>query len=320
MIKSNISLHMNELTTQHAQAIVHAVAPSLRLLSYTPAAAAYTNSVHILRCVSPSGNETRLAVKRMTNDPDPKRATADFHGLRIARKHGIPAPEPLYLDRTGDLLGLPGIVTGFIEGEQVSRPEDVRSWSAGIARMLLRVHDARPSTEDRSHIYDGRWMGLYFLRDSWPETMAGHPLTVPIFEAVQELRADLRRVRPVFLHMDYWPGNILWSRGRISGLVDWDAASYGDPALDVGYFRMNMYLRGIKEAADIFLDYYEAESGPVENLGFWELACAARPLPAPARWLLEFYETQDVSAIVSRAEADFREFVTSSMQRAHAGR
>ena len=252
----------------------------------------------------------------MTDDPDPERATADFHGLRIARKHGIPAPEPLYLDETGELLGIPGIVSGFIEGVQVSRPEDVRSWAADIARMLLRVHDARPSAEDRRHIYDGREMGLYFLRDNWPDTMAGHPLTAPIFEAVLEMRGSLRRVRPVFLHMDYWPGNILWCRGRISGLVDWDAASYGDPALDVGYFRMNMYLRGIKEAADIFLDYYESESGPVENLGFWELACAARPLPAPARWLLEFYETDDVSSIVSRAETDFREFVESAMRRA----
>ena len=256
----------------------------------------------------------------MTDDPDPERAAADFHGLRIARKHGIPAPEPLYLDRTGDLLGIPGIVTGFIEGEQVSSPEDVKAWAVDIARMLLRVHDARPSVEDRSHIYDGREMGLYFLSGHWPETMAGHPLTAPIFEAVLELRAGLSRVHPVFLHMDYWPGNILWCRGRISGLVDWDAASYGDPALDVGYFRMNMYLRGIKEAADIFLDYYEAEFGLVENLGFWELACAARPLPAPARWLLEFYETEDVSAIVNRAEADFREFVASAIRRAYAGR
>ena len=309
---------MNELTTQCAQRIVSTVFPCHRLLALTPAAAAYTNSVHILRCVSPAGNEFRLAVKRMTDDPDPERATADFHGLRIARKHGIPAPEPLYLDRTGDLLGIPGIVSGFIEGEQVSHPEDVRSWSVDIARMLLRVHNIRPSAEDRRHIYDGRWMGLYFLRDSWPETMAGHPLTNAIFEAVLELRAGLRRVCPVFLHMDYWPGNILWCRGQISGLVDWDAASYGDPALDVAYFRMNMYLRGIKEAADIFLDYYESESGPVENLAFWELACAARPLPAPALWLPEYYEKGDVSAIVNRAETDFREFVEFAMRRAYS--
>ena len=58
----------------------------------------------------------------------------------------------------------------------------------------------------------------------------------------------------------------------------------------------------------------------MENLGFWELACAARPLPAPELWLLEYYETEDVSAIVSRAETDFREFVESAMRRAYAGR
>ena len=311
---------MNDLTTEHAQRIVSTIFPGHRLLSLTPAAAAFTNSVHILRCVSPAGNEMRLAVKRMTDDPDPERAAADFHGLRIARKHGIPAPEPLYLDETGELLGIPGIVSGFIEGGQVSRPEDVTSWSVDIARMLLRVHDISPSSEERSRIYDGREMGLYFLGGNWPDTMAGHPLTAPIFDAVLDLRAGLRRVPPVFLHMDYWPGNILWSQGQISGLVDWDAASYGDPALDVGYFRMNMYLRGIKEAADIFLDYYESESGPVENLGFWELACAARPLPAPALWLPEYYEKGDVSAIVNRAEADFREFVASAIRRAYAGR
>ncbi len=311
---------MSELTRKQFQLIVEAVAPGYRLLSATEAEAAFTNSVHVLRCVSPAGNEVRLVVKRMTDDPDPERATADFHGLRTARRHGIPAPEPLYLDSTGDLLGIPGIVSGFVEGEQVSYPEDVRAWSVDIARTLLRVHDVRPSAEERLHIYEGRRMGLYFLRDSWPETMAGHPLTDAIFEAVLELRASLRRVRPVFLHMDYWPGNILWRGGRISGLVDWDAASYGDPALDVAYFRMNMYLRGIKEAADIFLDYYESESGPVENLGFWELACAARPLPAPALWLPEYYESGDVSAIVSRAETDFREFVESATRRAYDGR
>ena len=170
-------------------------------------------------------------------------------------------------------------------------------------------------------------MGLYFLGGSWPDSKAGHPLTVPIFEAVLELRAGLRRVRPALLHMDYWPGNILWHQGRISALVDWDAASYGDPALDVAYFRMNMYLRGIKEAADMFLDFYEAESGPVGNVGFWELACAARPLPEPALWAdplsdaaLLIPAPEDVRSIDERAEAGLREFVELALRRAYAGR
>lgn len=48
-----------------------------------------------------------------------------------------------------------------------------------------------------------------------------------------------------------------------------------------------MHLRGIKEAADIFLRRYEAGAGAVKNLPFWELAAAARPLPDPLAWLLD---------------------------------
>ena len=32
---------------------------------------------------------------------------------------------------------------------------------------------------------------------------------------------------------------------------------------------VNMYLRGIREAADLFLDCYEAIAGQVRNLGFF---------------------------------------------------
>ena len=311
---------MNELTTEHARLIIKAAAPNHRLLSLTPATAAFTNSVHILRCMSPSGKDIRLVVKRMTDDPDPERASADFHGLRIAQRHGIPAPEPLHLDESGDLLGVPGIVSRFIEGKQIANPEDLKTWTFHITQALLRVHDINPTSEERRHIYNGLDMGLYFLKGDWPDSKAEHPLACPIFKAVLELQANLRHVRPSILHMDYWPGNILWNGGRISGLVDWDAASYGDPALDVAYFRMNMYLRGVKEAADMFLDFYEAESGPVENLGFWELACAARPLPNPSIWIPASREMGDTGATDDRAQTDFHEFVASAMRRAYTGR
>ena len=142
-------------------------------------------------------------------------------------------------------------------------------------------------TDDRRHIYDGNELALYFLSGEYPERMAGHPLSETIYDTVRELRGSLVADRPVFLHMDFWPGNILWVDGRISAVVDWDASGYGDPAIDVGYFRMDAYLRGIKEAAQPLLEYYEASSGPVRNLGYWEVARAAAPLPDPAAWIPE---------------------------------
>ena len=274
----------------------------------------------MLEAESPGGRTLRLVVKRLTDDPDPKRAAAEFHGLQIARRHGIPAPEPVLLDRTGNTLGTPGLVTTFVEGAQIASPADPGGWARNLARLLLRVHDVSPDANERKHIYDGVDMGLYFLTDHWPASMAGHALTETIFGAVQELRAEVRPAPPVLLHMDFWPGNVLWHAGHVTALLDWDAASYGDPALDVGYFRMNMYLRGIKEAAGPFLRHYEAESGPVRNLGFWELACAARPLPDPAAWIPCSREMGDLGATDDRARTDYYEFVHDALRRAREGR
>ena len=207
------------------------------------------------------------------------------------------------------MLGLPGIVTRFVRGRQISSPEDPVKWAKDLADLLLRIHHVSPDADERQGIYDGNELGLYFLTGHWPEKMSGHPLSDTIYSAIRELRFDIRETPPVFLHMDYWPGNVLWLDGRVSAVLDWDAAAYGDPALDVGYFRMNMYLRGIKEAADIFLEHYEAARGPVVNLGFWELACAARPLPVPAAWVFASREMGDLGATDDRAETDYYEFL-----------
>ena len=311
---------MMRLGLGRAQLILDAVAPGHRLLSVVPARAAFTNSVHVLNTVSPAGGRLRLVVKRMTDDPDPERATADYDGLRIARKHGIPAPEPLLLDATGEMLGVPGIVTTFVEGVQIASPEDPVNWAKDFAELLLRIHDVSPDADDRSHIYDGNELGLYFLSGDWPQRMTGHPLSESIYMVIRELRSQIRKTEPVMLHMDYWPGNVLWRNGTVSAVVDWDAAAYGDPALDVGYFRMNMYLRGIREAAGPFLEFYEAMSGPVQNLGFWELACAARPLPDAAAWIPASRQMGDHGATDDRADTDYYEFVTAATRRAYSGR
>lgn len=46
--------------------------------------------------------------------------------------------------------------------------------------------------------------------------------------------------RRCFIHRDYHPGNVLWQHDRISGIVDWEAASTGPPDIDIGHFRSNL--------------------------------------------------------------------------------
>ena len=305
---------------RRAQEVLDRVAPGHRFLSTAPAPAAFTNQVHLLDGLSPSGARIRLVVKQLTESRDPVRATAEFHGLQIALRRGVPAPTPLLLDASGEILGVPGIVTTFVEGVQIASPKNLASWAERQADILLRIHAINPSPDESRNLYDGNEIGLYFLDGHWPEKNAGHPLSETIYSAVRELRPGISKSSSALLHVDYWPGNVLWRDGCIAAVLDWDGAAVGDPALDVAYFRMDMHLRGIREAADIFLNRYEAGAGRVRDLGFWELAAAARPLPNPVAWIPAARQMGNRGATDQKAVRDYFDFVAAAIERSHSDR
>jgi aminoglycoside phosphotransferase (APT) family kinase protein len=112
-------------------------------------------------------------------------------------------------------------------------------------------------------------------------------------------------------------GNVLWDRNEISGVIDWETAAYGDPAIDVAYCRMDMSMVGLFEAADCFLKSYEAATGRhVENLELWELVAAAGLLPDPARWLSYWQEIGDTWSTPESMRRNLRRFVADALRRA----
>jgi aminoglycoside phosphotransferase (APT) family kinase protein len=170
---------MFDFTTERAQLIVDKGEPRLRLVAVSPAYGAFTNEVRILDCRTPAGNDMRLVVKLLTDDPEDaaRRAAADFHGLKVARAHDIPAPEQILLDETGEVLGVPGIVTRFVEGRQIAGPENTTAWAEALADQLIRIHDITLSESEQHGLYDDNDQGLYSLTDDWPAKMTGHPLS-----------------------------------------------------------------------------------------------------------------------------------------------
>jgi aminoglycoside phosphotransferase (APT) family kinase protein len=55
----------------------------------------------------------------------------------------------------------------------------------------------------------------------------------------------------VFTHRDFHPGNVLWSRGRVTGVVDWPTASVGPAVVDVGHCRTNLVQLGLDVVDDL---------------------------------------------------------------------
>ncbi len=83
---------------------------------------------------------------------------------------------------------------------------------------------------------------------------------------------------PCLIHRDYHPGNTLWSRGRLVGVVDWNFASWGSPSFDLGHMRVNLATDLGPEWADEFLAAHRALTG-FEHHPWWDLAAMVDVLP-----------------------------------------
>ena len=83
-----------------------------------------------------------------------------------------------------------------------------------------------------------------------------------LWAAARELlAAEPPATEPVFIHGDYQHFNVLWSRGRLSALVDWNSARVASPDVDVGHCRLNLAVLFSPQVAENFRRAYEAEAG-----------------------------------------------------------
>ena len=48
----------------------------------------------------------------------------------------------------------------------------------------------------------------------------------------------------MLLHRDFHPGNVLWRRGTVTGVVDWQGACTGPAVADVAHCRVNLLTFG----------------------------------------------------------------------------
>ncbi len=83
------------------------------------------------------------------------------------------------------------------------------------------------------------------------------------------------------IHRDFHPANVLWTDGRVSGIVDWVNSCRGPAGVDVGGMRRNLAHLFGGEAPDRFLAAYLSESGIAEYDPYWDLITAVEVLPGP---------------------------------------
>lgn len=280
----------DHLSEQIVCSLLSIIAPGSELTSITVPDGSFSNFTHVVEARLKDGGLYKVVVRRYKvfgNYDRGEKARREFKTFELLNQHQVPAPEAIYLDEKGDVLGIPGIVTRFVEGSlMMEAPSDPDDWAGKLARTLAKIHSIKCGEDEQNFLLKGNTEAAWFLRyDAPPRYMQEYPGGSELWHMIRDLFPKIQTVSPVLLHIDYWSGNILWHEGRISAVIDWEEAAYGDPAVDVAYARMNIVLMGLPDAADEFLRVYEFESGhKVENLGFWELAASVRPMVDPVDW------------------------------------
>lgn len=202
-------------------------------------------------------------------EDEPIAVRREIDALDFARSKGLPAPKLLAVDVDGRSVGdgVPVVVMERLPGRP-SRSVDVLN----LAETAAALHDVAP--RGLAHRYF-RWFDDVAYRVprnatdpalwQWALDVWSQPL--PPFE-------------PVFIHRDFHPGNVLWLRRRVSGVVDWANACAGPAACDISTCRGDLMRIAGPTAADALPAAYRAVTG-CDLDPYWEVVGVLEHGPSP---------------------------------------
>jgi aminoglycoside phosphotransferase (APT) family kinase protein len=206
----------------------------------------------------------------------------EWESLTFAQRVNVPVPEPVALDTGGRWFGTPAIVMTRLPGRADVTPTDVDGWLRQIAHTLARIHQTdtagatgallRPLLGNR----DVDWGIRSALADRCVEAIRRHP---------PRLDGD-----PIVMHGDFHPGNIVWTDGTLSGVVDWTGTRLGSRGFELAYCRGDIAMLFGMRAVRRFAEHYADRAGEIPaDLPVFDLICglAARKL-GPSQWLRAF--------------------------------
>jgi aminoglycoside phosphotransferase (APT) family kinase protein len=213
-----------------------------------------TSIVHCLT-VERNGHREEYVLRWWMADDEREQWTARGVALEtavLARLEGSGIPAPRVIASTTDTaVGGPAVLMTRLPGDVHLMPHDRDHWLRQMARMLVRIHaltlDGKPFES---------WLDASQLSPP-PDASRADVWT----DAIALVSGEHAPARTCFLHRDYQHFNMLWSRDRLTGVVDWIQAGPGPPEADVGHCRLNLTVLFSADVAERFLAMYEAESG-----------------------------------------------------------
>jgi aminoglycoside phosphotransferase (APT) family kinase protein len=232
---------------------------------------------------------------------------AEWDALCFVNDSQVPTPEPLAFDGDGAVFGSPAIVMSFLPGLPVSAPEDLRSWTAELAGALAAVHRTTTKALPPSLLRPAIW-------DRW--TPAGLPDDRPT-KAIAAAVATLRGTpwERGFCHGDFHPGNVLFDRNGITGVLDSHSARRAPLLSDVGRCRCALAVWPGGDAPELLRAHYgQITSRTLDGLGYWDVLSGAVFLGYGADWLAAVRHALGIELTAEQALERASSFVDDALR------
>ncbi|MFF5081794.1 phosphotransferase family protein [Actinoplanes sp. NPDC000266] len=242
-----------------------------RVTGVRPLTGGWTSTV--LRLDGDDGE--RAVLRLLTKDPWRRHADGLLNREAAVQKtlagSSIPVARSLALDVTGAGAGSPAHLMSWLPGRlRLDTTEVVEP----LAHLLADIH----RVADRPRDYQSWAPPGKRVVPQWSRRPA---LWQQAFRVLEQPPPDFRGT---FLHRDFHLGNVLWSRGEVTGVVDWVEASWGPAGLDVAHAATYLaMLHGIAAATAFTGAYRRRTAGPDAESPYWTVMDIVGYLPDPAK-------------------------------------
>lgn len=244
------------------QWVARQVHPGARVTAVVPLPGGITADMDRMIVASPSGLRDVVLRRWPSEDWTEGLVEREASALSAVSGCGVPAPRLIAIDENAAETGVRCTLTSALAGQPDLTPADMHSWLDQLAATQTAIHavpehpqtrwngwyddDAPAASPDRDGL---RRDPLDWLTDRGLRAAAREAASGPLVE------------EKVFVHGDYQHFNVLWSGGRLSGVVDWPNAATGNRGSDVGHCRLNLAVLFDARTATEYLMRYERAAG-----------------------------------------------------------